>query len=186
MRWLLLLMVLVPITELWLLIQIGGRLGALNTVALVVLTAVVGSALARREGLRVVRQWQQTLARGEPPQEGLTGAALITLGGLLLVVPGVLTDVAGLLLLVPPLRRWVAARLRARLERAVGVGAVQVTRGLDPADFFSGGRPREREVQGEVQVRVSGEPRAGAADATDGGSESTSPAPRLPPPGTRG
>ncbi|MDQ3264918.1 MAG: FxsA family protein [Myxococcota bacterium] len=185
MRWLLWLLVVVPITELWLLIQIGGLLGALNTVALVVLTAVVGSALARREGLRVLRQWQQTLASGEPPQEGLTGAALITLGGLLLVVPGVLTDVVGLLLLVPPVRRWVAARLRARLEQAVGVGAVQMSRGFGPSDFYPGGHPREREVQGEVQVRVS-DPRAGAGDETDGGSEPSSQAPLLRPPGPRG
>jgi len=155
MGWLFLLFTVVPVVELWLLIRIGSALGAFPTVALVIITGLVGAALARREGLRVMRQWQQTLAQGQLPQEGLTGAALVALGGVLLVAPGVITDAVGLLLLVPPTRRWIAARLRARVERAMGAGTIRMTQGWGPTDFVSrpGGSPGEREVRGEAQVR---------------------------------
>ncbi|RMD78165.1 MAG: FxsA family protein [Gammaproteobacteria bacterium] len=102
---LLLLFVLVPLLELYLLIKVGSVIGALPTVALVVLTALVGSALLRHQGLATLRRVQETLARGGVPAMELLEGALIVVGGLLLLTPGFFTDALGLLCLIPPVRR---------------------------------------------------------------------------------
>src|SRR5262245_53505134 len=117
MWWLLILAF--PIVEIWLLIQIGGRIGFWPTVAFVVGVGIVGGMLARAEGARVVRAMQTALREGRAPEEGLIGGFLVLVGGVLLVLPGVLSDVAGLLLLFPPTRklagvfvaRWVSSRI---------------------------------------------------------------------------
>ena len=113
---LLLLFTVVPVVELYLLITIGERLGAGATVALVLVTGLLGATLAKREGSRVLRNWQQSLERGEMPKEGVTSSLLVLVGGVLLVTPGVVTDLTGLLLLVPWSRRLVAEMLRKRLQ----------------------------------------------------------------------
>lgn len=113
---LLLLFTVVPVVELYLLITIGQSLGAAATVALVLVTGLVGASLAKREGSRVLRNWQQSLERGEMPKEGVTSSLLVLVGGVLLVTPGVVTDLTGLLLLVPWSRRAVAGVVRKRLE----------------------------------------------------------------------
>ncbi|MCA9529594.1 MAG: FxsA family protein [Myxococcales bacterium] len=121
-----LLFTVVPFVELYLLMRIGAAVGFLPTVALVLLTGVVGAALAKAEGLRVLRQSQEALDRGELPAEGVLGGVLVLIGGVLLITPGVLTDAAGLLLLVPPVRRWVADRVRHNLEARIARGDVHV------------------------------------------------------------
>jgi UPF0716 protein FxsA len=117
----------IPLVELYLLLVIGRHVGALPTVVLVLITGLVGALLARKEGLRVVRRWQQSLARGRMPEEGILGGLLVLVGGVLLVTPGVLTDLVGFLLLLPPSRRWIARRLRRVLERRIAQGTVRVT-----------------------------------------------------------
>ena len=124
-----LLFTIVPAIELYLLIQIGERMGAGATLALVLLTGVLGAALARREGLRVLRVWQNALAQGRVPEEGVVSGLLVLVGGVLLITPGLLTDVAGLLLLVPAVRRVVAAVLSSRIEAAISSGTIRVVRG---------------------------------------------------------
>lgn len=109
-------MAAVPFVELYLLLLIGSRVGFWPTVMGIVGSAVLGAAVARREGWRVLRHFQQTLATGGVPEEGLLSAVLVFAGGLLLVFPGVLTDVAGILLLVPPTRRFIAERIRRRVS----------------------------------------------------------------------
>ena len=89
-----------------------------DRIEFVLLSAILGSALAKQEGLRVLREYQATVASGQVPREGVLGPLLIWVGGVLLVLPGVLTDVAGLLLLVPFTRRWTMGRLRLWLEGA--------------------------------------------------------------------
>jgi UPF0716 protein FxsA len=108
---------LVPIVDLWLLLRIGGRLGLVPTVALVVGTGLLGAWLARREGARVLQGWRRAMADGRLPEEGVLSGALVLAGGVLLVTPGVLTDVAGLALLLPPTRRVAADGLRRWLRR---------------------------------------------------------------------
>ena len=112
---LLLLFTLMPIIELALLIQIGARLGTWPTVGLVVATGVTGAALARSQGLRTFGRLRLSLASGRFPGDELINAVLILAGGLLLLTPGVLTDLCGLLVLVP----WSRGVIRQALVRAV-------------------------------------------------------------------
>ncbi|MGK3964397.1 FxsA family protein [Sorangium sp. So ce118] len=136
---LILLFSVVPIVELWLLLSIGDVIGFWPTVAIALGTAVLGAALGKREGLKVLAAWRGAMTEGRIPDEGLTGGLLVLLGAALLVTPGVLTDVAGLLLLFPPTRRRIAALVRERLERrvvaasAAGFGG----QGPGPGAFFS-------------------------------------------------
>ena len=110
-----LLFTLVPLVELWLLVQIGEVVGLPATLAAVVMTGALGASLAKREGLRTLHAWQESLARGQLPEEGLASGLLILVGGIFLVTPGVLTDVIGLSMLLPPLRRAAAWGLLALL-----------------------------------------------------------------------
>lgn len=126
-RYLFLAFIVVPILELYLLIGIGRQIGPAPTVGLVLVSALLGGALAKREGLRVMQRWQAAVAQGRVPEEGILSGVLALVGGLLLIVPGVLTDVVGLFLLVPPTRRWVAARIRRSMERRMNAGTLRVT-----------------------------------------------------------
>ncbi|WP_437839658.1 FxsA family protein [Sorangium sp. So ce1153] len=136
---LILLFSVVPIVELWLLLSIGDVIGFWPTVAIALGTAILGAALGKREGLKVLAAWRGAMTEGRIPDEGLTGGLLVLLGAALLITPGVLTDVAGLLLLFPPARRRIAAAVRERLERrvvaasAAGFGG----QGPSPGAFFS-------------------------------------------------
>ena len=121
-----LLFVVVPILELVLLIELGKVVGLLPTVGLVVLTGVTGAWLARAEGLRVFLQFQRELASGKLPGQALMDGISVLVGGAFLLTPGVLTDVVGFSLLLPPTRRWIQRRMRARLEREIADGTVRV------------------------------------------------------------
>ncbi|MFP2931054.1 FxsA family protein [Pyxidicoccus sp. 3LG] len=126
-KYLLLAFTVVPFIELYLLLAIGREVGFVPTLAMVLVTGLIGASLARREGGRVMKSWRESMARGQVPEEGIVSGALVLVGGALLVAPGVFTDVVGLLLLIPPTRRFVAARLRRSLERRVREGSVRVT-----------------------------------------------------------
>lgn len=107
---------LTPIVEMYLLIRVGGYIGAWPTIALVVLAAVGGVALVRSQGLATLTRGMQRLEGGQLPAEEVAEGLLLAVAGVLLLIPGLLTDVLGLLLLVPALRRLLARRL---LERTV-------------------------------------------------------------------
>ncbi|ATB49709.1 FxsA family protein [Corallococcus macrosporus] len=126
-RYLLLALIVVPILELYLLLAIGRQLGPTPTLAWVLLSGLVGAWLSRREGRRVLRQWRESMARGQVPEEGILSGVLVLAGGVLLVIPGVITDGVGLLLLLPPVRRLISARVRRALERKVRDGSMHVT-----------------------------------------------------------
>lgn len=117
--YLLALFVAVPLVELALLIWVGGRLGLGATIALVVVTGILGASLARSQGLATLARFQARLGAGELPHEDLLDGILILIAGAVLLTPGLITDAAGFLLLVPParagIRRWLGARLRRRL-----------------------------------------------------------------------
>lgn len=139
---LLLLFTLVPLIELYVLLRIGSRLGVAPTILLVVVTGVVGAQLARREGVRTLRQIQAQLQRGLMPTEGLVDGALILAAGLLLVTPGVLTDAVGFGLLFPltraALRQYVRRRLEASVPAASSTVEVEFTRRSDESDVTRG------------------------------------------------
>ncbi|MEJ2215433.1 MAG: membrane protein FxsA [Gemmatimonadota bacterium] len=119
-----LLFVGLPLVELALLVQIGRWLGLLPTLALVLVTGTVGAALARRQGFRVWLDIQHELREGRMPVASMLDGLMILIGGVLLLTPGLLTDLAGLSLLLPMTRRYYKIRLRRRLERMMQSGQV--------------------------------------------------------------
>jgi UPF0716 protein FxsA len=129
-----LLFTLLPFIDLWVLLEIGRAIGFWPTVALAVGTGIAGAWLAKTEGLRVVRAWQRALEEGRMPEEGILSGMLVLAGAALLVTPGVITDVIGLVLLFPPTRRLAAEGLRRYLTRRMREGRIRVvTFGHGPA-----------------------------------------------------
>jgi UPF0716 protein FxsA len=116
---LVLLFILVPIAELYVIIQVGHVLGVVNTLALLVLISFAGAWLMKREGLNTWRRAQRQVDAGVVPGRALVDGALILLAGALLLAPGFITDALGLLLLLPPVRAAVRAFTRQRIERRV-------------------------------------------------------------------
>ncbi len=108
---LLLLFTLVPLVELVLLIKLGELTGVWATIGLVILTGVIGASLARREGLKTWRRLEVSMRQGVSPGDDLIDALLILIAGAVLITPGLLTDLFGFGLLIPPLRKWVRNRL---------------------------------------------------------------------------
>ena len=167
---------LAPIVEMYLLMRVGEQIGALPTVALVVVMAALGVALVWRQGVSPLTRGVARLRSGEVPAQEMLEGLLVALAGVLLIVPGFVTDVAGLLLMLPPLR---AATAGALLTRAVSRAEVVI----EPARYggrYSGqsgpggpARPRPQRddflvIEGEYEER----------------SESTSPPRNDAPPGS--
>ncbi len=114
MPFLFLLFLVVPIVEIYLLIKIGSQVGAATTIAIVVLTAIIGAALVRIQGFSTLMRAQSQIAHAKVPAvEVMEGVALVVAGALLLT-PGFFTDAFGFILLTPPLRRLIIARLAKR------------------------------------------------------------------------
>lgn len=107
---------LIPILEIYLLIKLGTVIGALNTVIIVILTGILGASLARLEGLNTMIRIRDGLSRGEVPAEGMLDALLILIAGIVLLTPGFLTDIAGLLLLIPQMRSLLKRWLRKKFD----------------------------------------------------------------------
>ena len=121
-----LLFTIVPLAELYLLIKIGSDMGAFNTILLILITGILGALLARLEGLRTLRQITLSLNQGIVPAEELVDSVLIFVAGIVLVTPGVLTDVMGLLVLLPYTRTIFKRWLRKRFDRMVSSGNMQI------------------------------------------------------------
>jgi UPF0716 protein FxsA len=116
---LLILFIAVPAIELALLIEIGSRIGTGATLGLILVTGALGAALARHQGLKVIRQVQSELATGALPASSLVDGLIIVIASALLVTPGVLTDVFGFLCLSPGFRGIIKAQLQRAFERGV-------------------------------------------------------------------
>jgi UPF0716 protein FxsA len=112
----------VPFAELFVLLQVGRAIGALNTIAILLIVSAVGAWLVKREGLGVLYRARQRLNMGEVPGRELVDGVLILFAGALLVTPGFLSDIAGVLLLLPPVRAAVRAVAIRSLERRVSFG----------------------------------------------------------------
>jgi UPF0716 protein FxsA len=107
---------LVPFIEIYLLIKIGGQVGAFNTILIVILTGLLGASLARLEGIKTMTKVRESLNRGELPAEEMLDAMLIFAAGVVLLTPGFITDLTGLALLVPKLRYWFKRWLRRKFD----------------------------------------------------------------------
>jgi UPF0716 protein FxsA len=114
-----LIFIVVPFIELYVLLQVGQAIGVLNTIGLLVVVSVVGAWLVKREGIGVLQRAQVTMAEGRVPAAELLDGVLILFAGALLITPGFLSDVLGVLLLLPPVRVAVRGTLRRYLARRV-------------------------------------------------------------------
>jgi len=122
MRLLLPLFLLLPLAEIAGFIIVGGEIGVLNTLLLILSTGVLGILLVRRQGLDTLARARARMDRGEPPvQEAFDGICL-ALAGVLLIVPGFVTDLFGVLLFLPPVRQWLFRRMQV-VPAAPGPGA---------------------------------------------------------------
>jgi UPF0716 protein FxsA len=121
----LLLFIGVPAIELMLLIEVGGRIGLFATAMLIVATGVAGWSLLKVQGLATVQRIREEVAQGQVPAVEMVAGLVLLGSGLFLLTPGFLTDAVGFLMLVPPVRRAVAAQLIRRYK----------TRVIRPGDF---------------------------------------------------
>ncbi|MED4572421.1 FxsA family protein [Brevibacillus agri] len=111
--------------ELWGLITIGSLIGGWNTVLLVILTGLLGAWLAKQQGVQVFRTLQFQLARGQMPTEMIIDGALILIGGILLLLPGFVSDVIGLIFLIPYTRMILRHLLKQWLWYLISSGRIQ-------------------------------------------------------------
>lgn len=109
----------IPLTELYLLISIGSEIGAPATIALVILTAVLGAWLLRRQGLSTLARAQAALNAGQLPAGEIVEGLILLVTGVMLLTPGFITDALGFACLVPAVRQRIAAVLAARLVMRV-------------------------------------------------------------------
>lgn len=102
--WRLLVFVVVPLVELYVLSIVESRIGLVNTLGLIVATGMLGAVAMKSQGSGVWRSAQERVARGEIPTEEILGGIMILVGGALMITPGILTDAVGLLLMIPAVR----------------------------------------------------------------------------------
>ena len=122
MAWLLAVVFLVvPIVELAVIIQVGQTIGALETVALLIVVSVVGGWLVKREGMGVLRRISGAVNAGRVPGRELADGALIILAGALLITPGFLSDLLGIALLLPPVRAVVRGAFMRQAAKRAGI-----------------------------------------------------------------
>jgi UPF0716 protein FxsA len=134
------LFVVVQILEIWLLIQIGQAIGGWQTLALLVLDSLLGAALLRHEGRRTWRAFRRALEERRMPGREVADGALVLVGGTLLITPGFLSDVVGVLCLLPPTRAVIRRLVMTGVLRRMGLVAQP---GAAPSR-------RSRVVEGEV------------------------------------
>jgi UPF0716 protein FxsA len=112
-----LLLLAVPVIELWVIVQVAGVVGVAETFLLLIGISIAGALLLKQQGMAAWNRLQATLARGEVPTKEVTDGALIMLGGALLLTPGFVTDAVGILLLLPPTRALVKGAARPLFGR---------------------------------------------------------------------
>lgn len=124
MPYALLLFVAMPIIEIAVLLRVGSALGWLPTLAIVVLTAILGTALLRQQGMATLNTARQRLHAGEMPAQQMLEGVVLLVGGVLLLTPGFVTDAFGFICLFPVTRHWLAGRIAARSSVGfVGMGS---------------------------------------------------------------
>jgi UPF0716 protein FxsA len=124
---LLALFIVVPLAELYVILKVGDAIGAIWTILLLAADSVLGSILLRAQGRSVWRRFNAALTDGKMPHREVIDGVLVVFGGAFLITPGFITDVVGILLLVPPTRAVIRRLLVSRLGRRIAVSAA--TRG---------------------------------------------------------
>ena len=131
---LLVLFIAVPVVELALLIEIGQRVGTVGTIGLIMGTGIVGASLARQQGISTLARLRADLDAGRWPAEPIVDGVLILVAATVLITPGVLTDLAGFLCLVPACRRLLRRYLHQRFEGTMRRGSAGVRGAFVSAD----------------------------------------------------
>ncbi|MEX0603764.1 MAG: FxsA family protein [Marinobacter sp.] len=164
----LLIFIILPIVEMAILIKVGTVIGALSTIGLVLLTAIIGAALLRQQGLATLLRANQRINSGELPAREVAEGLILAVGGALLLTPGFVTDAIGLLCLIPFTRQWFASHALKRMVVASGsTQSFRFTGGQgDPfgsGNAFGGGSAADDDViEGEYR-----EEREGANKSSD-------------------
>lgn len=128
MRYLVLLLIIIPAIEITLFIYSGELIGLWPTLLLIIFTGVMGAYFAKRQGLEVLKQAQLQMSRGQLPGNAILDGICIFAGGILLLTPGFLTDLIGLLLLLPLTRKFVKLFMITRLKKWIEKGNITIIR----------------------------------------------------------
>ncbi len=132
---LILLFTVIPLIELYLLIQVGRYLGSFQTIMIVLITGIIGGLLARSQGLSVQRQIRVDLQNGIIPTDSIIDGCFLLIAGALLITPGMITDIFGFVLMVPFFRGWFKKRIKEILKRKFESGRFQYYSNSQPADW---------------------------------------------------
>ncbi|MCD6138379.1 MAG: FxsA family protein [Deltaproteobacteria bacterium] len=119
--------ILIPFIELYLLIKIGQFVGAFNTILIVIFTGIAGAYLARLEGIRTLFKVRESLNSGKLPAEEMLDAMLIFVAGAVLLTPGFITDLAGILILIPRTRYLFKRWLRKKFDQWISQNRINIT-----------------------------------------------------------
>lgn len=101
------LFIAIPVVELYILIEVGKKIGSLTTISIIILTGILGTYLIKSQGFMILRKIQNDLNEGIMPSDSLIQGAIILLGGVLLLTPGFITDITGFIFLIPAGRKIV-------------------------------------------------------------------------------
>jgi UPF0716 protein FxsA len=116
--------IVVPLAELYVILKVGDAIGVLWTIALLAADSLLGSVLLRTQGRSVWRRFNEALSSGRMPHREVLDGVLVIFGGAFLITPGFLTDIVGLVLLIPPTRAIVRRLAVRRLGKRIAVGVV--------------------------------------------------------------
>ena len=123
---LILIFIIVPIMEILLLIEIGSRIGTLNTIFIIVLTGILGASMMRHQGFTIIRNIQEDLSQGRMPTGELINGALVLVGGILLLTPGFFTDAVGFVFLIPATRALIRKKIQLLIRRKIESGDIHI------------------------------------------------------------
>ena len=141
MRILFLLFIVMPVLEMWLLITVGSQIGAMATIALVLLTAVVGAGLLREQGFATLWRGQRKLQEGQLPAQEIVEGIVLAVSGALLLTPGFFTDAIGFAGLIPPIRALFVRAVLSKMVVAPMMGQAadfKHQQGIHDADIIEG------------------------------------------------
>ncbi|SFM42655.1 FxsA family protein [Marinobacter zhejiangensis] len=147
----LLLFIVMPIVEMAILIKVGTIIGALNTIGLVLLTAVIGAALLKQQGLATLLRANQRLNSGELPAREVAEGLILAVGGALLLTPGFVTDTVGFLCLLPGTRHWLAGQALKKMVVSGQAQSFQFTMRSGHFQQGPGSRRGDDIIEGEFE-----------------------------------
>jgi UPF0716 protein FxsA len=123
---LVLIFIIVPLMEILLLIEIGSRIGTLNTIVIILLTGILGGYMMRHQGFAILSNIRGDLSQSRMPTGELINGVLVLVGGILLLTPGFFTDAVGFLLLIPTTRGFIRKKIQLFIQRKIESGDIHV------------------------------------------------------------